>query len=52
LALFFFGGEVIHDFSLVLLLGVVVGIYSSVFIASPILILWTGSKGKLIGRRA
>jgi preprotein translocase subunit SecF len=52
LALFFFGGEVIHDFSLVLLLGVVVGIYSSVFIASPILILWTGNKGKLIGRRA
>jgi preprotein translocase subunit SecF len=52
LALFFFGGEVIHDFSLVLLLGVVVGIYSSVFVASPILILWKGSKGKLVGRRA
>ena len=36
-ALFFFGGSVIHDFSLALLLGVLVGTYSSIFIASPIL---------------
>jgi preprotein translocase subunit SecF len=36
LALFFFGGEVIHDFSLALLIGVIVGTYSSVFVASPI----------------
>ncbi|MCF8055594.1 MAG: protein translocase subunit SecD [Desulfocapsa sp.] len=40
IALFFFGGSVIHDFSLALLLGVLVGTYSSIFIASPILTLW------------
>ncbi len=40
MALFFFGGSVIHDFALALLLGVVVGTYSSVFIASPIVTLW------------
>jgi preprotein translocase subunit SecF len=39
LALFFFGGEVIHDFALAMLMGVVVGTYSSVFVASPIVIL-------------
>ena len=35
-SLFLFGGEVIHDFSLALLIGVLVGTYSSVFVASPI----------------
>ncbi len=38
-ALFFFGGAVIHDFSLALLLGMVVGTYSSIFVASPLLTL-------------
>lgn len=38
LAIFFFGGEVIHDFALALLLGVIVGTYSSWFIASPLLL--------------
>ncbi len=38
-ALFFFGGEVIHDFSFALLIGIIVGAYSSVFVASPIVIL-------------
>jgi preprotein translocase subunit SecF len=51
LALFFFGGEVIHDFSFALLLGVIIGTYSSIFVASPILAIWKGSKGKLLGRR-
>jgi preprotein translocase subunit SecF len=40
LALFFFGGEVIHDFAFALLVGVIAGVYSTVFIASPILIAW------------
>lgn len=44
ICLFFFGGSVIHDFSLVLLLGVLVGTYSSIFIASPILTLLPGNK--------
>ncbi|MEI8145049.1 MAG: protein translocase subunit SecF [Alphaproteobacteria bacterium] len=38
LALFFFGGEVIQGFTASMLVGVVVGTYSSIFIASPILI--------------
>ena len=40
ITLFVFGGGVIHDFAKTLLIGVVVGTYSSVFIASPVLILW------------
>lgn len=36
-ALFYFGGEVIHDFALALLVGIIVGSYSSVFVASPVL---------------
>ncbi|MBC8287743.1 MAG: protein translocase subunit SecF [Nitrospinae bacterium] len=39
-ALFFFGGEIIHDFSFALLVGVLVGTYSSIFIASVFLIFW------------
>jgi preprotein translocase SecF subunit len=35
-ALFFFGGEVIHDFSFALLVGVVFGTYSSVYVASAL----------------
>lgn len=39
LALFLFGGEVIHDFSLALLIGIGVATYSSVFVASPIVVI-------------
>ena len=46
-----FGGEVLHEFSLALLMGVIVGTYSSVFVASPLLILWKGTPGKLLRRR-
>jgi preprotein translocase subunit SecF len=45
------GGEVLHDFSVALLMGVIVGTYSSVFVASPLLILWKGTPGKLLRRR-
>jgi preprotein translocase subunit SecF len=38
LALYFLGGGVIHDFALALLIGVTVGTYSSIFVASPILL--------------
>jgi len=40
LSLFLLGGEVIHDFALVMLLGIVIGTYSSWYIASPLLLLW------------
>jgi SecD/SecF fusion protein len=39
-ALFFLGGTVIHDFSLALLIGLLIGTYSSVFVASPLLSIW------------
>jgi preprotein translocase subunit SecF len=37
------GGDVLHDFSLALLLGVIIGTYSSIFVASPLLALWKTS---------
>ncbi len=40
IALFILGGPVLHDFSLVLLFGFVVGAYSSIFIASPFVYWW------------
>jgi len=43
-ALFFFGGEIIHDFSFALLIGVFVGTYSSIFIASVFLVYWASRK--------
>lgn len=43
-ALFFFGGEVIHDFALAMILGVIVGTYSSIFVANPVVLLWRGKK--------
>lgn len=46
------GGEVLHDFALALLIGVVIGTYSSVFVASSILVVWQARKGgKLISKR-
>ena len=45
LCLFLFGGAVLRDFSLAIIIGVVVGTYSSVFIASPIVLWWTRARG-------
>ena len=45
IALFILGGGVIHDFAFALLVGVVVGTYSSIFVASPILMIWEGRFG-------
>ncbi len=44
LALFFFGGEVIHDFSFALLIGIIIGTYSSIFVASPVVYEWRKDK--------
>jgi preprotein translocase subunit SecF len=41
-ALFFLGGTVIHDFAFALIVGVIVGTYSSIYVASPVLLLWEG----------
>jgi len=40
LSLFLFGGEVLHGFSFALVVGIIIGTYSSIFIASPIVIFW------------
>ncbi len=48
LFLFFYGGEVIHDFAFALMVGIIVGTYSSIFVASPILIEW---QNRLVGRK-
>jgi preprotein translocase subunit SecF len=40
IALFFLGGDIIHDFAFALLVGVVVGTYSSIYVASPIVLSW------------
>jgi len=50
IVLFFMGGEVIHDFSFALVVGIIAGTYSTVFIASPVVIAlqsrFAGQKGK------
>jgi preprotein translocase subunit SecF len=46
-----FGGEVLHDFSLALLWGVVIGTYSSIFIAAPLLLIVPGRAVPLLRAR-
>jgi preprotein translocase subunit SecF len=45
LALWLFGGDVLNGFSFALVAGIIVGTYSSVFIASPILVFWQNFRG-------
>lgn len=42
-ALFILGGGVIHDFAFAILVGIIVGTYSSIFVASPVLLIWEGT---------
>lgn len=44
-ALYFFGGEVLRGFSLTMMIAVVVGTYSSIYIASPVMLLFNSEKG-------
>ena len=44
-ALFIYGGAVLRDFSFAMILGVLVGTYSSVFVAAPIVLWWTKLRG-------
>ena len=45
-SLFILGGDVIRGFSFLLLIGVLVGTYSSIYVASPIVLIWEGSFGR------
>lgn len=47
LALFFFGGMVVNDFAFIMLIGMIVGTYSSIFIASPIALAMRGKNPRL-----
>jgi len=40
-----FGGDVLHTFSMALLMGVIIGTYSSIFVASPLLVVWQAKAG-------
>lgn len=42
------GGEVLHDFAMALLIGVLVGNYSSIFVASALVLQWRGKAGKVL----
>ena len=48
IALFVFGGEVIHNFSLALIIGIMVGTYSSIYVASPVSLALGVSKSDLV----
>ncbi|HEY0368202.1 MAG TPA: protein translocase subunit SecD, partial [Chthoniobacterales bacterium] len=50
LCLFLFGGSVLRDFALAIIIGVVVGTYSSIFVASPIVLWWTKARGGSLRR--
>jgi preprotein translocase SecF subunit len=50
LALFLFGGSAISDFVLALLIGIIIGTYSSIFVASPLLVDWTAWEDRRHGR--
>jgi preprotein translocase subunit SecF len=51
LALFFFGGEVLHGFAFTMIVGIITGTYSSVFIAAAIVVIWQSRKGPAGARR-
>jgi preprotein translocase subunit SecF len=51
-ALFVLGGGVIHDFAFAIMIGVIVGTYSSIFVASPILLIWEGKYSEKIKGKA
>jgi preprotein translocase subunit SecF len=52
LSLLFFGGRVIHDFAFALLVGIVAGSYSSIFVVAPLLVEWEAFMKKRAGRSA
>jgi preprotein translocase subunit SecF len=47
-SLFIFGGDIIHNFSVALILGVVIGTYSSIYIASPSVLMLGISRENLL----
>jgi len=52
LALFFFGGEVLHGFAFTMVVGIITGTYSSIFIAAAIVSFWRGNAPTRAGAHA
>jgi preprotein translocase subunit SecF len=52
LSLYLFGGEVLRGFSLALVIGILIGTYSSIFIAAPMLVAYQDWQAKRAGRNA
>jgi len=50
LVLYIFGGAALQDFSYTIMIGVIVGTYSSIFIASPIVYIWSKVRGANLRR--
>ena len=53
LFLFFLGGSVINDFAFTLIVGIIVGTFSSIYVASPVLSIWqklTGNTGGMLAK--
>ena len=46
LALYFVGGSVIHNFAFVLMVGIIIGTFSSIFVASPVILFWEDWRSK------
>ncbi|PKK82282.1 MAG: protein translocase subunit SecF [candidate division Zixibacteria bacterium HGW-Zixibacteria-1] len=46
LVLYLFGGEVVKDFALAMIIGIIIGTYSSIFVASPIVVEWEARSPK------
>jgi len=47
-ALFILGGGVIHDFAFALMIGIITGTFSTIYVASPILLMWEGKSTGLL----
>jgi preprotein translocase subunit SecF len=46
LSLYFFGGEVINNFAFAMVVGIIIGTYSSIAIASPLLVIWSDYRSR------
>jgi preprotein translocase subunit SecF len=46
IALYFFGGEVIRNFAFAMIAGIAIGTYSSIYVASPVILFWESFKAR------
>jgi SecD/SecF fusion protein len=51
IGLYYLGGEALNDFSFAILIGIIVGTYSSVYIAAPVVLWWSKIKGEALDRQ-